>query len=80
MDDFEKELTTLINKHSVENKVGMPDFILAKMICNMIEAMGPSIKLALDWHGCDSICHPLAAESHVLDMSVRELRSRLGME
>jgi hypothetical protein len=38
--------------------VDMPDFILAGMICRMIEAMGPSIKKTLDWHGCDSVCHP----------------------
>ena len=23
-----------------------------------IEAMGPSIKKTLDWHGCNSVCHP----------------------
>lgn len=55
---FEKELASLINRHSVENAVDMPDFILAGMICRMIEAMGPGIKKALDWHGCDSVCHP----------------------
>lgn len=56
--EFEKELAQLINRHSVENEVDMPDFVLAKMICRMIEAMGPSIKKNLDWHGCDSVCHP----------------------
>ncbi len=36
----------------------VPDYILADMICRMIEAMGPSIKKTLDWHACDSVCHP----------------------
>ncbi len=58
MEAFEHELTELINKHSVENVADTPDFILAGMICRMIEAMGPSIKKTLDWHGCDSVCHP----------------------
>ena len=58
MDKFEKELTDLINRHSIENEVDMPDFILAKMICHMVKAMGPSIKQTLDWHGCDSVCRP----------------------
>ena len=58
MEAFEKELTTLINRHSIENVVDMPDFLLAGMICRMIEAMGPSIKKTLDWHGCSSACHP----------------------
>lgn len=59
MEAFEKELEELINKHSIENTVDMPDFVLAGMVCRMIEAMGPSIKKNLDWHGCDSVCHPL---------------------
>ena len=58
MEEFEKELEQLINRHSIENTVDMPDFLLAGMICHMIEAMGPSIKKTLDWHGCDSVCHP----------------------
>jgi hypothetical protein len=58
MEAFEKELTHLINRHSIENMADMPDFLLAGMICRMIEAMGPSIKKTLDWHGCDSVCHP----------------------
>ena len=58
MEAFEKELEELINKHSIENTVDMPDFVLAGMLCRMIEAMGPSIKKNLDWHGCDSVCHP----------------------
>ena len=59
MNEFQKELETLINKHSIENIVDMPDFILAEMICRIIETMGPSIKHTLDWHGCDSVCHPV---------------------
>jgi len=58
MDAFKKELEELINKHSIENKVDMPDFMLSNMICRMIEATGPSIKEVLDWHGCDSVTHP----------------------
>ena len=58
MEEFKKELEALINKHSIENVVDMPDFILAEMVCNMIDAMGGSLKQNLDWHGCDSVCHP----------------------
>lgn len=57
MQEFEKELTSLINRHSIENVADMPDFLLAAMICRMIEAMGPSIKKTLDWHVGDSVCH-----------------------
>ncbi|MFA5312881.1 MAG: hypothetical protein WC375_06110 [Methanomassiliicoccales archaeon] len=58
MEAFEKELTELLNKHSIENVADMPDFLLAGMICRMIEAMGPSVKKTLDWYGVDSVCHP----------------------
>lgn len=58
MENFKKELESLINKHGIEDLIDMPDFILADMICRMIESIGPSVKQTLDWHGCDSICHP----------------------
>lgn len=59
---FEQELTELINKHSVENLVDMPDFILSQLLCNVILAIGNPVKNTLDWHGCDSICHPKRIE------------------
>lgn len=58
MDEFKNELTDLINKHCIENKCDMPDFILAEMLCNLINAIGGSVKDTLDWHGTDSVCHP----------------------
>ena len=58
IEDFEKGLTRLINRHSIENMVDMPDFLLARMICGMLEAIGPNVKKALDWQRCDSVCHP----------------------
>ena len=58
MSSFKKDLEQLINRHSIENTMDMPDFIMAEMICKVIEAMGPSVKQTLDWHGCDSVCHP----------------------
>jgi hypothetical protein len=54
---FEAELTRLINRHSIENKVDMPDFLLARMLCAIINGIGPTIKTTLDWHGCSSVCH-----------------------
>lgn len=39
-EQFEKELTELINKHSVGNEAKVPSSILAGLICRMIEAIG----------------------------------------
>jgi len=58
MEEFKKDLEILINKHCIENEVDVPDFILAEMICSFLQSIGPQIKKTLDWHGCDSVCHP----------------------
>jgi len=58
MTEFKKELEGLLNSHCIENECDMPDFLLAEMIVNFIKATGGSIKKTLDWHGCDSVCHP----------------------
>lgn len=63
MEAFKTELEDLINKHGIESQLNMPDFLLAEMICNMISAIGPSVKRTLDWHGCNSVCHPKEADN-----------------
>lgn len=63
MDKFQKELEGLINSHSIENECDVPDFLLAEMIVNFIRAIGNPIKKNLDWHGCDSVCHPKSNKS-----------------
>lgn len=55
---FKKELTGLINRHSMENFWDMPDHIMAEMITCFIVSTGPAMKNNLDWHGVDSVCHP----------------------
>ena len=73
MNKFKKELEKLINKHSIENYADVPDFILADMICNFIKAIGKDIKKTLDWHGCDSVCHPkIPCTGYVMRMDVKE--------
>lgn len=58
MEKFKKELELLINKYSIEHFCDMPDFLMADMICGFIDIIGARIKKNLDWHGCDSVCHP----------------------
>lgn len=36
---FTGELCRLLNKHSVDNEVGMPDFILAELLTEYIESL-----------------------------------------
>ena len=56
-DAFKEELTSLINKHSMENFCDVPDFLLAEMLTSYIMEFGVHMKRNLDWHGCDSVCH-----------------------
>lgn len=59
IEQFKKELEVLINKYSIENICDTPDFLLAEIIIDIIVTTGPKIKKLLDWHGCNSVCHPL---------------------
>jgi len=51
MNEFEKELTQLINKYSIENGSNTPDYILASMLIHQLELFRV-IMIARDaWHG-----------------------------
>lgn len=50
MDKFEKELTELINKHSLENDSDTPDFILAKYLVWCLRGYNGAIKERGHWY------------------------------
>ena len=54
IDEFKKELTELLNKHSIESTCDMPDFIMADMVFDFLYSCGASIKRNTDWHTCGS--------------------------
>jgi hypothetical protein len=61
--EFRNELEKLINKHSIEGVVNMPDFILADMICKMLDDIGESVKKRDTWLGYrNRILRPVALE------------------
>ncbi len=41
---LKQELTTVLNRHSVENESDTPDFILAEFICNCLQAWNRAVK------------------------------------
>ena len=51
MNDFEKELEELINKHSLENKSDTPDFLLAKYLRMCLVNYSATVKARDKWHG-----------------------------
>lgn len=72
---FKEELCELINRYNIERVADMPDFILADMVCRMIEAVGSPVKETLDWHGCDSVCHPKPSEA-----IIEKIAKEIGLE
>ncbi len=62
--DFQKDLKDLLNQYCVEDNCDVPDFILAEMITGFIMFIGPHVKATLDWHGCNSVCHPKKEENN----------------
>lgn len=64
---FEKELTQLINKHSIENVLDMPDFLIAEMLVNIINSIGYISKKNLVMRTVlHPICHP---KSNMVDLN-----------
>ena len=49
--DFIEELVTLINKHSIDNELNTPDFILAQYIILCLKGLKITVKKRSKWHG-----------------------------
>ncbi len=49
--DFQRELTQLINKYSIENYSNTPDFILAEYLINCLEAYNNAVNKREKWYG-----------------------------
>ncbi len=48
---FLSELTSLINKYSLENKSNTPDFILATFIADCLKAFDSASNARENWYG-----------------------------
>lgn len=47
--EFEHELESLINRHSLENESGTPDFILAAYLVNSLAAFNTAVQQRANW-------------------------------
>lgn len=48
---FLGELESLLNRHSIDNWVGTPDFILAKHLLMTLHAHRDTVARSCEWHG-----------------------------
>lgn len=39
LDDFERDIAEVVNRHGLDNKIGIPDYILAKYVTTTIAAL-----------------------------------------
>ena len=49
VDEFQKELEALINKHSMENASNTPDFLLAEFLANCLRAFNLASEQREKW-------------------------------
>jgi hypothetical protein len=49
--EFERDLESLINRHSLENASGTPDFILAAYLQNCLNAFNTAVRQRGNWRG-----------------------------
>jgi hypothetical protein len=50
MEEFEKDLAILINKHSIENKSDTPDFVLARYLVKCLQSYESAILKRDEWY------------------------------
>lgn len=48
--EFKKELSALINRHSLEDSLEMPDFIMSELLVNVLRAMHLAHAKNNSWH------------------------------
>jgi len=51
-ESFEVELTSLINKYSMEDESNTPDFLLAEYLVNCLDAFNKVTISRCGWYGC----------------------------
>jgi len=54
MTEFEKDLTALINRHSMESASNTPDFMLASYLMACLDAFTQSVQQRETWYGRDA--------------------------
>jgi len=54
MENFEKELSALLNKHSKENESNTPDWLLAQYLISCLTAFTVAIQQQETWYGRDA--------------------------
>lgn len=60
--EFRKSLEELLNIHCYDNRLGVPDFLLAEYIDNHLDTLAETLEKNEVWHGPDSILRKMRWE------------------
>lgn len=52
---FQEDLRAVLNKHNIDNLCNTPDFILAGMIAEQVEAYRKAMAANISWHDPSAI-------------------------
>ena len=59
VEEFERDLTSLINRHSLEHTFGdTPDFVLARYVVDCLDAFEHGTRLRGTWYGSEPTTEP----------------------
>ena len=65
MDEFQQELKTLVNRHSLENASNTPDFLLAEFLVNCLRAFNLASEQKEKWFAKEVIEDDMSASEAV---------------
>lgn len=62
MKQFQVELASLLNRHSVDTLTDTPDFILARHLLEHLRSYGRAMQTTRKWHGWPTLSQRLGVE------------------
>lgn len=49
LDELRRDIAAVLNRHSVDTDLATPDFVLAEVVINNLEAFGQGVKARREW-------------------------------
>lgn len=49
--DFKEDLRAVLNRHSIDNLLEMPDFVIAQFLDEFLCALARANSININWHG-----------------------------
>jgi hypothetical protein len=76
MSDFTRELSALLNKHSIENESDTPDFILAEYLNECLGAFARVMDKRENWYGRGTV-EAVETSASIQDKCLKDLAQHI---